>query len=98
MAMGIVWVLPGILPASIRVAPNSPKARPKESIVPTINPERAKGKIIRQKIVLSFVPKVLAQLIRFLSICSNAADADRYIKGKATTVAAITVAYQVKTS
>lgn len=46
IAKGIVCVFPGILPATISVAPNSPKALANESMVPPIIPFLAKGNII----------------------------------------------------
>ena len=93
----MVWVCPGILPATIKVAPNSPKARAKDKTIPAIIPLLAKGKLIRQKIDHSEAPKVLATCKSFLSICSNAPKDVLYINGKATTVAVIIAAYQVKT-
>ncbi len=52
---------------------------------------------MRQKIVASVAPRVLATRSRLLSICSKAPNAVLYIKGKETTVAAIAAPYQVKT-
>ena len=95
--MGIVSVLPGIAPASMIVAPNSPKARAKLNKLPAIKPGRAKGSRIRQKIVHSEAPKVRPQASKFLSIWLKEASAVLYIKGNETTIAAITTAYQVKT-
>ena len=47
MAMGMVCVRPGILPASISVAPNSPSARANASTVPATTPGPASGNRIR---------------------------------------------------
>ena len=95
IAIGIVWVFPGILPASIKVAPNSPRARAYDNNNPDIRPGLAKGSMIRQKSSISEAPRVLALDIRLKSICWNAPNDVLYIKGKATTIAAITAAYHV---
>ena len=94
MAMGMVAVFPGILPATIRVAPNSPMARAKDSAVAAAIPGQAKGTETRQKTFHSETPKVLAAFKIFGSICSKAPLEVLYIRGKATTVAARTAAYQ----
>src|SRR5919202_3308892 len=86
-----------MLPAIIKVAPNSPKALAKARVVPARIPGKARGIVIRQKIVHSEAPRVLATRIRLTSICSKAPSAVLYIKGKATTVAAITAPYQENT-
>src|SRR4028119_552573 len=86
-----------MLPASIKVAPNSPNARAKARVVPAKIPGMARGKVMRQKIVTSEAPRVLATRNRLALICSKAPSAVLYINGKATTVAVITAAYQVKT-
>ena len=97
MAMGIVCVCPGILPANIKVAPNSPKALAKAKVVAATMPGNAKGKLMRQKIVNSLAPKVLATRRRLVSICIKDPSAVLYIIGNETTVAAIAAPYQVKT-
>lgn len=43
MAVGIVWVLLGILPAIIRVAPNSPNALANAKTIPLNIPGIDKG-------------------------------------------------------
>lgn len=96
MATGIVSVFPGMQPANIKVAPNSPRALAKARIVPAAMPGKAKGTVIVQNILNSLTPKVLAAFKIFLSICSKAPLVVLYIKGKATTVAVITVADQEK--
>ena len=87
-----------MLPASIRVAPNSPKARAKARVVAAKIPGNARGTVMRQKIFHSEAPRVLATCRTFLSICSKAPCAVLYISGKETTVAAIAAPYQVKTT
>ena len=49
MAVGRVWVFPGILPANIKVAPNSPNARARLKILPDIKDLEAKGIDIKKK-------------------------------------------------
>ena len=56
----MVWVFPGILPANIKVAPNSPKARAKLNILPEIRALEAKGMEIKRKIFHSLAPSTLA--------------------------------------
>jgi hypothetical protein len=60
MAKGIVCVLPGMLPATISVAPNSPRARAKESTIPETIPGQARGRVIVKKTRGSVAPSVLA--------------------------------------
>src|SRR6202167_559670 len=98
MAMGIVAVLPGMSPASISVAPNSPSARANERIVPASTPGHASGKATAWNTRHSDAPNVLAASKNRESTCSSAARAERYISGNATTAAAITVAGQEKTT
>lgn len=88
----MVWVLPGMLPAIIKVAPNSPRALAKDSIAPEATPGQAKGRVIVQKILHSETPKVLAASKILESIISKAPLVVLYISGNDTTVAAITVA------
>ena len=60
-------------------------------------PGNARGKLIRQKIVNSFAPNVLATRSRLASIWLKAPSAVLYINGKETIVAAIAAPYQVNT-
>lgn len=95
-AIGRVWVFPAILPAIIRVAPNSPRVREKDRTVPAISPGRLRGSRIFMKMVRLDRPKVRATSITVLSTCSNAPLAVLYINGKATTLPEITVADHLK--
>ena len=94
MAMGMVWVRPGMLPASMSVAPNSPSARANASTVPAITPGPARGKSTLRKTLHSPAPSVRAAARRLGFTCSNAPNVVRYMSGNATTVAAMTVAGQ----
>ena len=96
MATGMVCVRPGMLPASMRVAPNSPRARAKASTVPAITPGAARGKSTRRRTPHSLAPSVRAACSSVGLTCSNAPRVVRYMSGKAMTVAAMTVAGQEK--
>ena len=89
-------VRPGILPASMSVAPNSPNARANAKTVPAMIPGQASGSRTRRKVRHSLAPSVRAAASMFGLTCSNAPRVVRYIKGNATTAAAITVAGQEK--
>ena len=76
MARAKVWVLPGILPATIRVAPNSPMPRAKASMSPAKMPFQASGRETVSRTRSSEAPKVRAAFSRCGSTCSRAARAD----------------------
>src|SRR5690625_678108 len=97
MAKGIVSVTPGIKPAIINVAPNSPNARAKVNTKPESKPGQARGKEIVQNTRQREAPRVSAAFSTFWSYCLKAAVALWYISGKETTTAARTTAYHVKT-
>ena len=92
IAIGMVCVRPGMLPASIKVAPNSPRARAKARTVPAITPGPASGNNTRRKTAHSLAPSVRAACSNVGFTCSNAPNVVRYIRGNAITVAAMTVA------
>ena len=94
----MVAVFPAIFPASIVVAPYSPIALAKVRIVPDAIPGPAVGMITLRKILNSDIPNVLPACSKLISICSKAALAFLYIKGKAMTVAAIMHPSQVWTT
>src|SRR6266508_2226276 len=56
----MVWVSHGILPATIKVMPKSPRARQNASVVPAITDRHANGSVTDQKIFHSERPSVLA--------------------------------------
>ena len=82
----------------MEVAPYSPIARANASTVPDAIPGPAAGMTTRQKIRLSLIPRVWPAWIRFISTCSKAARALRYISGNATTTEAKMALYQFMTS
>lgn len=98
IAVGIVVVRPGIFPANMRVAPNSPSARANAKIDPVISACFASGIVMCVNILNLDTPSTSATVSMFLSTDKNPVFADWYIKGIATTVLAITAAYHVKSS
>ena len=58
MYRGIVWVSPGMLPAIMTVAPNSPRPRANASTAPAMTPRRASGRVTRS--VVCAGPALLA--------------------------------------
>ena len=58
ISSGIVFVLKGMFPASIRVAPNSPRALAKERISAATIPFFASGRTILRKVWSSPFPRV----------------------------------------
>src|SRR3546814_10285485 len=98
MAMDRVCVCPGMLPAIIRVAPNSPRARANARNTPAKIPGIAKGSVTLKKVATALTPKTCAPFSRAGSTPSKAARAALSTMGKATTVAATTAACQVNTS
>src|SRR5512140_1474955 len=92
MAIGIVAVLPGILPASISVAPNSPMQRASERTVAAATPGHANGKVTVQNTRHSDAPSVRAASSKLGSTCSKAPRAVIYMMGNAITEAEMTVA------
>ena len=97
IARGKVWVWPGMLPASINVVPNSPRARAKLRLTPATRPGIAKGSTIWRRIRPSLAPRLRATWGRAPSICSREARAERTISGKAATAELSTVACQLNT-
>jgi hypothetical protein len=95
MDSGTVWVLPGILPASMSVAPNSPSARAKARTSPARMPLRARGSVTSIAVRHSERPSVKAAFSSSRSTEAMAAAAVRTRSGKAITVAAMAAAYQV---
>jgi len=91
----MVFVFPGMFPATIRVAPNSPIALAKERTVPATMPFFARGSTTRRAVSNSEWPKVSEALMRLLSTDSIAALVVLIISGRATTKEARTAAYQV---
>ncbi len=49
-ASGIVWVTPGMLPANVMVAPNSPSARAQVIAAPASREGKASGSITRSRV------------------------------------------------
>lgn len=98
IANGIFWVFPGMFPATIRVAPNSPKALAKARTVPLSIPGRARGILTFQNTFLLLAPNEQATSSKLGSTFKKALLQLWYIKGSETMVAAIQAAIQVKIS
>lgn len=96
MAVDIVCVFPGMFPAIIIVAPNSPSALAKVSINPENTPGTESGSKIFQKIFIFEIPRVLAANNISSLTCSKAPKLVLYIIGRLTTMAEITAAVGVK--
>src|ERR1700683_4290333 len=94
----MVWVWPGIFPAIIRVAPNSPKDRANASAVAARIDRCANGSVTRQKSFHSLAPKVRAARSQLRSTLSSAAREDFTNRGSEYRIAATTAAFHVKTS
>ncbi|OJH79874.1 MAG: hypothetical protein BSK19_06180 [Stenotrophomonas maltophilia] len=97
MAIDKVCVRPGMLPATISVAPNSPIARANASSRPARIPRHASGRVMRKNTAASDTPSVRAACSNWPSTSSNAARAGLNTSGNDATAAAITAACQVNT-
>src|SRR5699024_8648028 len=95
IAVGMVCVCPGIFPANIRVAPNSPNALVNPKIIPVAIGRYDNGSIILENNFKLFAPSTLAAPTIFLLIDKNPAFIGWYIKGKATVAPAIIAAETV---
>src|ERR1700676_4566311 len=60
MAVGIVWVTPGMLPTKVMVAPNSPSARAKQSTMPAMMPGSISGSVMVRTTMERLPPSVAA--------------------------------------
>src|SRR3546814_7449818 len=98
MARDRVCVCPGMLPAIIRVAPNSHRARANARNTPAKIPGIAKGSVTLKKVATALTPKICAPFSRAGSTPSKAARAAFSTMRKATTVAATTAPCQVNGS
>ena len=87
-----------MLPATIKVAPNSPSARAKASNSPARMPRQASGSVTRKNTAASRRPSERAASSSCGSTVSNAARAALNTSGNDTTAAAITAACQLKIS
>src|SRR5699024_5844543 len=95
IAVGIVCVRPGILPATMSVAPNSPIARAKLNNAPVTSAVVDRGRVTFMNVCSLFAPSTFAAFSISASTFKKPAFADWYISGNATTVLAMTTAYHV---
>src|SRR5438094_4566624 len=98
IASASVCVRPGMLPAIMIVAPNSPSARAKASTVPARMPRHARGSVTRKNAARGPQPSVRARPTRRGSTSSNPVRAERTRSGNAITIVASRTALQVKTT
>ncbi len=96
--MAMVWVRPGMLPATISVAPKSPTARAKAIMPPATNPRHARGRVMLVNTPHSERPSRRAASSRRGSTLSMAARAGLMNSGSEVTRAASTAPRQVNTS
>ena len=87
---------PGIDPATISDAPNSPIARAKASSVPARMPGQASGSVTRMNTLHSDWRSVRAAASSCRSTCAKAVDAALSTSGSATSADAITAPCQWK--
>ena len=95
MARGSVCVRPGMLPATIRVPPNSPNPRANPSNIDAINPFLHNGMVIVQNACQREAPKLRATSSILGSISARATSIARTIRGSAIKPAARAAATQV---
>ena len=98
IASGIVCVRPSKLPAKIRVAPSSLRARVQHSTAPDSSAGRASGSVTRQNVRHSDTPSVRDTSSYVGSIASNPACNERTRNGAATKSCASTTAVVVNAS
>ncbi len=96
--MAAVCVWPGMEPATISEAPNSPMARAKASSVPARMPGQASGSVTRKNTPQRDCRKVRAAASNSGSTCASAVLAAFNTKGNATRVEASTAPCQWKIS
>ena len=89
-------VRPGMLPATITVAPNSPSAREKPRMAPASTNRRASGRLMLKKMRDTLAPSVAATCSKRSLTCSKPARTVRTNSGKPITVIASTTAFHVK--
>lgn len=91
-----VSVRPGMKPATMMVAPNSPMERAKASRMPAMMPRLARGRVIFRNTWNRLPPRERAAASRWAGTSSKAVRRERTRRGKAMTARARTTAFQVK--
>src|SRR6266545_957013 len=86
----MVWVRPGLLPAKVMVAPNSPSARAQHSTAPAATPGATSGSVTRRKVVHRSAPSVAAASSYRVSAPRNAPSTAMTRNGIATNASATT--------
>ena len=98
IASASVRVRPGMLPATITVAPNSPSARANARTVPARTPRQARGSVTRKNAAAGAQPSVRPRPTSRGSTPSNAVRAERTSSGNDMTAVASTTAFHVNTT
>lgn len=98
IANGMFWVFPGIFPATMRVAPNSPRDLANANTIPLNMPGDASGRLTLKNAFILLAPSDIAAASKSESTFKKALLQLWYIKGRETMVAAIQAATQVKIS
>ena len=93
--IGIVSVFIAMLPAKVKVAPNSPKAFAQVRIRAENKPCFASGRVIVKKACLGVAPKVLATCSNLVGICSMVVLTIRVAIPKMVTNCAMTIPQKV---
>src|SRR3954464_8831356 len=88
----MVWVTPGVLPAKVIVAPNSPSARAQHSTAPAATPGATIGSVTRRNVVQRSAPRVAAASSNRASAARSAPSTLTTRNGIATNVSATTTA------
>ena len=96
MASGKVWVSPGMAPAKVTVAPNSPKARANPSSPAATRPGAARGRVTRANTARGGAPSTAAASSSPRSTPSIASRKGRTTSGRAMMVAASAAPVQWK--
>ncbi len=94
----MVRVSPGMLPAIISVAPNSPSARENPSRAPASRLRPASGSVIVRNTRAGEAPSVAATSSYRRGTCSKPARAARTTSGNPITAIAMTTAFHVNTT
>src|SRR5438552_869486 len=98
IASASVCVFPGMLPATITVAPNSPSARENARTVPATPPRHASGSVTRKNATRCPHPRVRAIPTSRGSTSSKAVRAERTSNGNAMVMVARSTAFHVNTT
>ena len=92
----MVWVTPGMLPARMMVAPNSPRLRANMSVMPANTALPESGRVTVKKASQPLAPRVRAARQKAGSMDSMPRRIERTSRGKPTTEEAMMAPVRVK--